>query len=197
MLTQAITGFLAGLSVGIYCIGACLPIFVPLILADKQSTFSSLRIVLEFSLGRLLGYLTFGGLVGYLGETVSLGLIHQLVKLATLLMGIVLIIFSLGFLSWKRKACKIFFAKVRVPVLLGFLTGVNVCPPFLASLSYVFTLKNFLSSILYFLFFFLGTSFYIIPLGVLGVFSHSNRLQKIAHLSGVFAGIYFIISSLR
>jgi sulfite exporter TauE/SafE len=189
---EVFSGFLAGLSVGVYCIGACLPIFVPLLLSQKRDTKSSFRVVLEFSLGRFLGYLTFGFLVGYLGEKAGIPLIYQLASLATLLMGAFMVGYSFGLLSWGAKACARYLGPVKIPLLLGFLTGVNLCPPFLASLSYVFDLKNVLRSVFYFAFFFLGTSLYIIPLAFLGVFSQKTVFQKIARISGIFIGLYFV-----
>lgn len=192
-----VPGFLAGLSVGVYCIGVCLPIFVPLILSDRQNKRSSLRIVLEFSLGRLLGYLFFGISIGYLGVEIDSDLVHRVVTLATLFTGLVLVVFSLGILKWGHGACKLFFGKAKVPVILGFLTGVNVCPPFLASLAYIFTLKSVFASAVYFVFFFLGTSVYIVPLGLLGSFSRETILQKIARVSGVFVGAYFVYTAFR
>lgn len=110
-----LVGFSSGLSVGVYCIGVCLPIFVPMILADKQNTRSSLRIVLEFSLGRLLGYLLYGILIGYVGISIGSNLIHKLVSFATLSMGLIMVVYALGFLKWGHAACKIFFGRVKVP----------------------------------------------------------------------------------
>ena len=192
-----LVGFSSGLSVGVYCIGICLPIFVPLILADKQNVRSSLRIVLEFSVGRLLGYLLHGILIGYLGVAIESNFMYKLVSLATLFMGLTMVVYALGFLKWGHSACKLFFGRVKVPILLGFLTGVNVCPPFLASLTYVFSLKSVLKAAIYFATFFLGTSVYIVPLGALGFLSYESTLQKVARVSGVFVGIYFIYVGLR
>lgn len=191
------SGFFAGLSVGIYCIGACLPVFVPILLSQKRDTKSSFRLVLEFSLGRLLGYLTFGFLIGYLGEKIGVLFFHQLAGLATLLMGAFMIGYSFGLLSWGAKVCARYLGPVKIPLLLGFLTGVNLCPPFLASLSYVFTLRDVLRSVFYFALFFLGTSLYIVPLAFLGVFSQKTTFQKIAQVSGVFVGVYFAAVGLR
>ncbi len=192
-----LVGFSTGLSVGAYCIGVCLPIFVPMILADKQNTRSSLRIVLEFSLGRLLGYLLHGILIGYLGVAIDSSLIHKLVSFATISMGLMMTVYALGFLRWGHAACQVFFGRVKIPILLGFFTGVNICPPFLASLAYVFSLKSVLKAAIYFSTFFLGTSVYIIPLGALGFLSHESTLQKVARVSGVFVGIYFFYIGLR
>lgn len=191
-----LAGFSTGLSVGVYCLGVCLPVFIPLILAERKNLKSSFLITLEFSLGRLLGYLLFGAIVGYLGVAIQSQLIHQIINVAMMLSGGLLVGYSLGLLKW-GKACSPYFKLFHFPFLFGFLTGLNVCPPFLASLAYIFNLKSVINSIFYFLMFFLGTSLYIIPLGFLGFFSKKGRLQKIARLSGIFAGLYFIYTALR
>lgn len=186
------SGYLAGLSVGVYCLGLCLPVFLPVLLSQKRNLKKSFRILLEFSLGRLCGYLLFGLIVGYLGQTVQNKWIHTIVSLINLWTGIMLIVYSLGQID--KKLCALIpFKKIKWPFLIGFLTGVNVCPPMVASLTHVFNLKSAINSLLYFLLFFFGTSTYIIPAAFLGIFTKSNLIQKIARLGGVLAGLYFII----
>ena len=188
-------GFLAGLSVGVYCLGTCLPIFVPYLLSKERTPKSSFRIVLEFSLGRLLGYLTFGFLIGFLGEQITNLTIHKLVALGGTWTGILMILYSLGAID--KKFCSFLpFQKIKWVLLLGFLTGINICPPFLASLTYVFNLQGALAAVIYFLMFFLGTSVYIVPAALLGVFTKFPWMQKLARLSGVLVGLYFVIQSL-
>lgn len=202
MIAKIFSGFLAGLSVGIYCLGLCLPIFLPLLLSQNQSGKKSLGLVLEFSLGRLLGYLVFGLILGWFGQLIQNDFVHLLVGLANLWIGILMIIYSLGLLD--KKFCRVIpfaksdlaFAKIKWPAVLGFLTGVNICPPFLGSLTYVFNLKDTLLSLWYFLMFFLGTSAYIIPFTLLGAFSGKTWLQKIAQYSGILVGIYFVMQNL-
>lgn len=195
MIAKILSGFLAGLSVGVYCLGLCLPIFLPLLLSQNQKGKKSLRLVLEFSLGRLLGYLVFGLIFGWFGQLIQSSYVHLLAGLANLWMGILMIIYSLGLLD--KKFCRfISFAKIKWPIVLGFLTGVNICPPFLGSLAYVFNLKSIIISLFYFLMFFLGTSAYIIPFTLLGAFSGKTWLQKIAQYSGILVGIYFVIINL-
>ena len=188
------SGFLAGLSVGIYCIGTCLPLFIPILLSHKRTTKSSFLLVLEFSLGRLVGYILFGFIIGYLGQVILSDWIHIIVALGTIWAGILLVYYSLG--SIDSKFCAFLpFSKIKWTFLIGFLTGVNICPPFLASLGYVFNLKSALWALIYFLLFFFGTSVYIIPMALFGTFTKSNTIQKIAQVSGVLVGIYFIIKS--
>ncbi len=189
-----ITGFLAGLSVGVYCLGLCLPIFLPVLLSENRTGRKSIFLVLEFSLGRLIGYLFFGLIFGWFGQIVKSNLIHIVVSLANLWIGILMLIYSLGVIDQKFCAA-IPFRKVKWPIVLGFLTGVNVCPPFLGSLAYVFNLKIVWDSLIYFFLFFLGTSTYIIPFTVLGAFSEKNWLRALARWSGILVGIYFVVNS--
>jgi len=192
-----VSGFLTGLSVGIYCLGICLPIFVPIILGQKRETKESFWLVLQFSLGRLLGYIFFGFMVSYLGLAIQSKIVHQIAGLTTLFLGLLMIGYSLGLLRWGDKVCASSFIWVKIPFLLGFLTGASPCPPFLASLGYVFNLQKVILGVLFFLMFFLGTSIYIVPLAFLGFLSKENIFQRIAQVSGIFVGIYFLFSSLR
>lgn len=190
------SGYLAGLSVGIFCLGTCLPIFLPILMSEKRDLKKSAGLILEFSLGRLIGYLIFGLIFGWLGQTIHNQLIHSLVSLGNFWMGISLVLFSLGRID--KKICSFLpFKKIRWPFLVGLLTGVNVCPPFIASLTHVFNLKSAVLSMLYFLAFFLGTSTYLVPTLFLGgKFTHYPVVQKIARISGVIVGIYFISKNL-
>lgn len=195
ILAKIFAGFFAGLSVGVYCLGLCLPIFLPLLLSQNRRGRKSLFLVAEFSLGRLLGYLFFGLLFGWFGMVVKSSFVHAIAGLANLWIGILIIIYSLGLID--RKFCAALpFEKIKWPLLLGFLTGVNICPPFLGSLAYIFNLKSALLSLGYFLLFFLGTSVYIVPFTLLGAFSGNNWLQKGARISGIFVGIYFVVINL-
>lgn len=192
-----ISGFLTGLSVGIYCLGICLPIFIPVLLGQKRETKESFWLILQFSLGRLLGYLFFGLIIGYLGVVIETLLVHKIAGLTTLSLGFLMIFYSLGLFHFGAKICQRRFFFTKIPFFLGLLTGVSPCPPFLASLGYVFNLKSILLGIVYFLFFFLGTSIYIVPLAFLGFFSQKTIFQKVAKVSGILVGIYFLISGLR
>lgn len=193
--SKIISGYLTGLSVGIYCLGLCLPIFLPLLLSQKRTTKKSFLLVLEFSVGRLLGYLLFGIIFGWLGTLIISNYIHLIVALVNIWLGIAMILYSLGMINPKFCAA-IPFKKIKWPALLGFLTGVNVCPPFLASITYVFNLKSIFLAFIYFLSFFLGTSTYIIPTAIFGFFSKATRMQKLAKISGIIAGLYFVVSNL-
>jgi sulfite exporter TauE/SafE len=195
-MLNILSGYLAGLSVGIFCLGTCLPIFLPLLMSKKQNFKTSGLLILEFSLGRLAGYLAFGLIFGWLGQTIENRLIHSLISLGNVWMGIGLILYGLGQIN--QKTCAFLpFRKIRWPLVVGFLTGVNVCPPFLASLTHVFNLRSAIQSIIYFLTFFMGTSTYLVPTIFLGgKFTHYPIIQKIGRIASVLAGLYFSVKSI-
>ncbi len=190
-------GFLTGLSVGVYCIGICLPVFVPLLLSQRRRLKSAFWVVLEFSLGRLLGYIFFGALIGWLGLAINSPTIHLIISLGTIVLAVLMMAYALGFWVWGSKVCATRFNRIKIPFLLGFLTGINVCPPFLASLGYIFNLKSIGNGVIYFLMFFLGTSVYIVPIGFLYSLTSSKTFRRIAIASGFIAGFYFFFFSLR
>lgn len=158
MIANIFSGYLAGLSVGVYCLGLCLPIFLPVLLSQKRTAKRSIFLILEFSLGRLLGYLFFGLIFGWFGQMIRNDFIHLIAGLTNLWLGILMIVYSLGLID--KKFCSLIpFTKIKWPIALGFLTGVNICPPFLGSLAYVFNLKSLILSLLYFLMFFFGNQY--------------------------------------
>lgn len=193
IFSKIIAGYLAGLSVGVFCLGLCLPVFLPVLLSEKRSGKGIINILLEFSLGRLIGYLFFGLIFGWFGQVIQNTGIHLIVTLSNIWLGVLLIIFGLGMINM-RYCALVPFKKVKWPLLLGFLTGVNVCPPFIASLTYVFNLRDVFLSLLYFAMFFLGTSTYIIPASILGFATRSKWAVKIAHISSIVAGLFFVVS---
>lgn len=195
VFSKFITGYLSGLSVGFYCLGLCFPVFLPILLSQKRTPKKSFWLVIEFSFGRLVGYLFFGLIFGWLGQIIKSNLIHTIVLLTNAWLGILMILYSLGAINQKFCPGQM-FRKLKWPFLLGFLTGVNICPPFLASLTYVFNLKDALLSLIYFFAFFLGTSTYILPAAIFGFFSKITWIQKIAKISGFLAGFYFLAQSL-
>ena len=65
MLEPVIKAFLLGLSTGTLCLGYCSPVFIPLMLAEKREGFGrKLTPFIQFTLGRLIAYVSFGLLAG-------------------------------------------------------------------------------------------------------------------------------------
>lgn len=186
--------FFTGLSVGISCFFFCFPFLAPVVVAEARKKIENFFLILKFIFGRLVGYLSFGAFFGFLGEKLSQTFLSLIFLFALLVLSILLILYSFSLLKEKILLCqKIKKSSPKFPFLIGFFTGINLCPPFLISLTYVFTLHNFWAGIIYFFFFFLGTNFYIFPIYFLGFLNKIREFQLVARISGIVVGILFFI----
>ncbi len=189
-----ISPLLLGLSTGVYCFVYCVPFIAPVMVSDEHSTRENLTMLLKFILGRLAGYLAFGALSGYLGSRL-VGVDWEMVTMIALAaLSLILIVHALGLLGSSRShAC----ALVRrfnpeIPFWMGLLMGVNACPPFLLSLTYVLTLQSTLKGIAYFFMFFIGTTVYFIPLFFLGYLNRLKEFQLVGRVSAIVVGLIFL-----
>jgi len=189
-------GFLLGLTTGVFCLTWCLPALLSFILLEKRKIKQSFFIFFEFVLGRLIGAVLFGGLIGYLGLRLKSETIGAINLIVMGLLAILLIFYGIGLLKYKKSFCR-FFKKIKFPVLLGLFVGINICPPFLLALTYIFDVGGVGKGILFFLSFSLATSLYFIPFIFLGPLASKKVFQKIARIIAIFAGIFFLIYSLR
>ena len=190
MLEFIISPFLLGLSVGIYCFSYCIPFAGPLVISEQREKKENVFLVFQFLLGRLLGYILFGAFFGYLGQRINVLEVNIIINLGLIFLALLLIINALGLIKWKHSSvCS--RHKKRIPLLMGFLMGINVCPPFLMSVAYVFTFHNWALGVIYFLMFFLATSVYFLPLLFLGYLSKLKRFQLVGRASSLIVGFLF------
>ena len=76
---------------------------------------------------------------------------------------------------------------------MGFFMGINLCPPFLLSVTYVFSRHSALYGMAYFSLFFLASSIYFLPMVFVGLASRAKEFRTVARASGfLVAGIFFI-----
>ena len=83
-----------------------------------------------------------------------------------------------------------------MPVTLGFLTGVNVCPPFLLAFSSASQLSQLWQSLLFFAAFFIGTSIYIAALALVGLAGGCERIRIIGRLAAGVVGLFYLYSGI-
>jgi sulfite exporter TauE/SafE len=187
--------FLLGISVGIFCFTYCVPFIAPYLVSEQRKLKKNFKIILEFILGRLGGYILFGAIFGYLGQKIASQTVNLILIIALMVLSVILIFYALGFLKPKGIFCSAKFIKFRTkaPILMGFLMGINICPPFLMSLAYVFTLHSIVKGIIYFLMFFLGTTVYFIPITFLGFLGKMREFRLIARIAGLVVGLAFLI----
>jgi sulfite exporter TauE/SafE len=197
MVGVVIQGISLGLSTGVFCLAYCAPVFVPFMFSDKRGIKQGARIVAELALGRLVAYLTFGVVAGYLGMQLEGPFFQRVVGIAM----VVLSVFLLLYVATKRwphlPLCRWVSGRYfQLPIIFGFFTGINICPPFLLAISYTFGLRSMAKGMLLFGGFFLGTSIYLVlllPLGYLGMW---QNLRLIALVTALLSGAFFFLMGL-
>ncbi len=85
---------------------------------------------------------------------------------------------------------------MNYPAFFGFLTGINVCPPFLLAMSAALSYASIAGSILLFGGFFVGTSFYLILLVPLGLAAKVENIRQIGLITAIMSGVMFFILGL-
>ncbi len=194
MIEIVIQAFLAGLSMGLFCSFSCFPFMAPLFVAERRNFSATIRVFLEFMGGRLAGYVAIGALFGYLGERLDQSAFNIISIGSLLVLSWVLILYGLGLIKQRFDFCaRLGLSKRRTPLLMGLLMGINLCPPFILSVAYVFTFHSALRGIVYFLVFFVATTLYLIPVIFLGWLGRMNEFRLIARISAVLVGVIFSI----
>jgi len=202
-------GFILGLANGTTCLAYCTPVLVPLLLSGGKKIPQNGLLVAQFLGGRLVGYLLFGllaWLAGRLLVDVSAWK-EMLVGAATITLAILMA--GTALLNHRAPkadpSCNIASKDFReflrplgifIPAALGFLTGLNLCPPFLLAFTGAAASGSLLQSMAFFAFFFLGTSLYFIPLPFLGALRRHQALQSIGKMASVLIALYYLVSGI-
>lgn len=151
-------------------------------------------VVGELALGRLIAYLTFGAVVGYLGMQLEGPSFQRVIGGAMVVLSTLLLLYvatrgwpHLTLCRWANRHY------LRFPIAFGFLTGFNVCPPFLLAISFTFGLGSIGRGALLFGGFFVGTSVYLVLLLPLGYLGRWQSLRLIALMTALLSGVFFFL----
>jgi len=185
-----INGLLLGLSTGVFCFAYCAPVFLPQLLSQKDR-YKGWGIFIQFNLGRLLAYIIFGAVFGWLGAQIHAQYLKTYSGGIIIILALLLILYGLGLSLPKMKWCS--WAKhARLPIISGFLLGINICPPFLLAVMQNFQTGGVLNGIIFFVMFFIGTIVYLIPITFLGYFSKVAWLRQAGRAAAVVVGVILI-----
>lgn len=195
-------GFVLGLSSGAVCAAYCAPVLVPYLLGEGRSVLQNFSALLQFLLGRLLGYLSFAVFAWGIHTSLPQDIAHR-----NLLIGAAYVILSglLIFYSFFKagRACpsaggqgiehRLRDSRPSLFLLsMGLATGLNFCPPFLLAVATAVEQASLLQSVLFFLTFFLGTSVFLIPAPFLGLLRGFSTLHVIGKMAAGLIGAYYL-----
>ncbi|PIE53490.1 hypothetical protein CSA37_01100 [Candidatus Fermentibacteria bacterium] len=198
MFSGLVHGAGLGLATGISCLASCGPIYLSYLLSEQRSGKQSVYVILLLNLGRFISYAGFGAIMGIVGGYVPSSLRIPLAFGGYLLFSVYLVI-SVVRINKTCKGCNIpkWMQFTKSPILLGILTGFSVCPAFLIAMTSAFESSGAFSGALLFSGFFIGTSIYMIPFAVFGLFSNKQWLNSVARYAAIFVAVYFTIIGVR
>jgi sulfite exporter TauE/SafE len=198
MLQILIEGFILGLSTGTICLMTCAPIYLPYLISEDRKLSKGILTIMEISVGRFFSYLAFGAVAGYTGAQISSIDRELFTSIAYILLSAYLI---LSAVRTRKKDKKCYIPKLsrftKNAFILGILTGVSFCPPFLIALSKAVNLGGAFSGMMLFLGFFFGTSVFLMPLAFVGQLSKITKMKLIAQFASIFIAVWFTFSGVK
>ncbi|MBT3374146.1 MAG: AmmeMemoRadiSam system radical SAM enzyme [Lentisphaerae bacterium] len=197
MWQQFLASFTAGLALGPSCILHC-GVYHAAFLARHADPARGRNATLGVALilGRLSAYLLFGLLLGLVATS---GLLVVQPWVLTLTLAVVMAVYAL---KPQRKKSGCGCRKKRSLVagsgfLLGFVTGLSPCPPFLASGLIALKSHGVSAAVFTLLAFFVGSSVYMIPVwfGIVALPQRVNaRLRVVSRLLAACVAVYASVS---
>jgi sulfite exporter TauE/SafE len=200
------TALFLGLTSGGSCLISCGPLAAALLASEEISLKRSSALLTVFLSGRLLGYLGWAILSWFLGWVIlqnAKG--HALFSAADLALGVWLIYYGirrpvlshescprsgLSFLDSSWRGHQAFFRGGA----WGFLSGLQLCPPFLTAVTEAAKTGSLGGSLLFFFLFYLGTGIWFIPLPFIGTLGRFRQVAQVARFLTLPLGAYFIYS---
>jgi polyferredoxin len=193
-----------GLAAGAGCLVFCAPVAGAAMLASgERGGRGGARSLGSFLVGRFAGYCLFGAVVGALGETAAWNPGSGLALAATVLLAAALIAtgFAAGHSSWfEHRLCPAAGARwSKLPLALGFLSGLNICPAFVLAGTEALGAGGALGGIVFFAGFYAGTSVWLLPLAFLPMAwlkVGRERVARLARATAIIVGAIFLARSL-
>jgi sulfite exporter TauE/SafE len=194
---------LLGLASGPACIAACGPVLVPSLLTERAGFRPHARYLSVFLAARLLGYMLFAIVAWELGLLASLLPAPRL-----LMMGAVYVLLAVVLLWYAysaRSTCAQPCAESKLVQItenrnrgvagaaaLGLLTGLNLCPPFVAAGIRAAQLGSMAAAMIFFAAFFVGTSVWFIPFISLSCIARNQAVMIVARMAMALIALYYL-----
>ncbi len=199
-------GLLLGIASGGACLAYCAPVLVPYLLGEGNTVRGSAAAVGGFLTGRLTGYLLFAILAWVTQRTIVESLPRRTALVGIITIALALLLIAYG-IADRFKRCQIASAcavlnkthlshPLLLPLLLGLLTGISLCPPFLMAFGNAAQLPSLGQSLLFFTAFFAGTSVYLAPLPLVGRAGRHEVVRIVGRLTAGVVGLFYLYSGI-
>jgi len=206
---MAATGLFAealalGVSSGPACLASCGPVLMPALAAERKSARGTGVVLAEFLAGRFGGYLVFACAAWLAGLSFELVPRARVITFGVADIGMAALLAGYGVALGRRVAgcegeCPAFRAHRLAgrfggiaPLLLGFLSGVSLCPPFVAAGIRAAQGSGLASALLFFACFFVGTSIWFVPSLGLSLLRRFSAVAVVARLVLFLLAGYYV-----
>lgn len=201
--------FVLGLATGPVCLASCGPVVLPWMLTQPEGFPRQGKRMALFLAGRLTGYLSFAIAAWSIGTAIPVSWAarpwaYGAVELA---LAAALLVYAAG---WPHPRCRLvepvenlvqIGPKLRQPpsgaLVLGFLTGINLCPPFLVAAVRAAQLSNLGFALLFFTSFFAATTLWFMPLLTLSWVRRTTAVVTVARMTSLLLAGWYVLSGVR
>jgi sulfite exporter TauE/SafE len=187
--------FLLGISSGPACLASCGPVLLPALAAERGSPRRTMLLLTEFLAGRLAGYLAFAASAWSAGLSLSTQPQSRIwvFGFANLGLAVLLAAYAFALPRTPAMACGRACARYKnlAPAVIGVVTGINLCPPFLAAGVRAIENASLAGALLFFLLFFLGTSIWFVPSVSLGLLRRFEAVSVVARFTLFLLAAYY------
>jgi sulfite exporter TauE/SafE len=207
--TYAAEALVLGLVTGPVCLASCGPVVLPWMLVQPHGFRTHARQLAIFLASRLLGYLFFASAIWFAGAALSRSWSGR-----TWMFGGIQVLLAAGLLvyavGWPHAHCSLARPGPKLvqianagdaepaprprpsgAVALGFLTGINLCPPFLVAGLRASQLPTLPAALLFFAVFFVGTAVWFVPFMSLGVVRRTPSFLTVARMVAVLLACWY------
>ncbi len=213
-MTGVAEAVVLGFASGPVCVASCGPVLLPWLAAEPRGLRATGQLLGVFLGGRLAGYLAFAVIAWTAGVAlpVDAGTRTLIFGLANLGLGALLLVSA----AFPRRHCASQPASADAPVevnaakgeslvqigpanrfrppaglTLGFLTGLNLCPPFVAAGVRAAEERSLAGACLFFVFFFAGTTVWFLPSLAVSPLRRFEAVPFVARITMAVLALYY------
>jgi sulfite exporter TauE/SafE len=209
--TYAAEALVLGLVTGPVCLASCGPVVLPWMLVQPPGFRTHARQLAIFLASRLLGYLLFASAIWFAGVAISRSWSGRTWMFGTIqvLLAAGLLVYAVG---WPHAHCTLARPRPKLVQItntanadaepnprprpsgaaaLGFLTGINLCPPFLVAGLRASQLPSLPAALLFFAVFFVGTAVWFVPFLSLGIVRRTPSFLAVARMVAVLLACWY------
>ena len=203
LAARAAEALVLGLTTGPVCLASCGPVVLPWMLVQPRGMRLHSRQLLLFLAARLAGYLVFAAAVWLVGAAIprTWSGRSRVFGGIELLLAVALLVYAAG---WPHRRCAlvksanglVHLGEAPGPrrsgaLALGFLTGINLCPPFLVAGVRAAQLAHLSAALLFFAFFFAGTAIWFLPFLSFGFLKRTPAVVAVARMVAVLLACWY------